>query len=93
MAKKLSRISVTKPKLLAHHYVDIAVQLSSNVLIMAFLICIVVYIPDINTYTVTNEKNSSQNVHQIKPTMQNFIHVMAWIMIVVIGLSAFISLV
>lgn len=92
MVKKLRRLSVTKPKLLAHHYVDIAVQLSSNVLIMAFLICIVVYIPEINTYTVTNE-NHPQNVHTIKTTMQNFIHAMAWIMIIVIGLSAFISLV
>jgi len=91
MVKKLS---VKKPKLLAHHYVDISIQICANILIMAFLICIILYIFEINKYSVINtDSNTPEPVRNIKKSMQIFINVMAWIMIVTIGLSAFISIV
>ncbi len=91
MVKKLS---VKKPKLLAHHYVDISIQICANILIMAFLICIILYIFEINKYSAFSaDSNVPEPVRNIKTSMQRFINVMAWIMIVTIGLSAFISIV
>ena len=95
MVKKLS---VKKPKLLTHHYIDITVQIFSNILIMAFLICIILYISEINKYTVIStdgkgDLHVAQPISNINKSMQRFINIMAWIMIVTIGLSAFISIV
>ena len=96
MVKKLS---IKKPKLLTHHYIDITIQICSNILIMAFLICIILYIPEINKYTVVSTDGKDGDIHLSQPisninkSMQRFINVMAWIMIVTIGLSAFISIV
>ena len=96
MVKKLS---VKRPKLLTHNYIDITVQICANILIMAFLICIILYISEINTYTIVStdpndgDGNFTKKVGSIKTTMQRFINIMAWIMIITIGLSAFISIV
>ena len=96
MVKKLS---IKKPKLLAHQYIDITIQVCANVLIIAFLICIIVYIFEINKYSAVKYKSDGSTlskpepVQNIKKSMQRFINVMAWIMIITIGLSAFISIV
>ena len=89
MVKKLK---VYKPNLLSHYYIDIGIQTCSNILIIAFLICIIIYISKLNTFKII-DNNKQVPAGSIKKTMQKFINVMAWIMLVVIGLSAFISIV
>ena len=97
MAKKLR---LHKPKLLIHHYVDIGMQACSNILIIAFLVCIIIYIKELNnTNLVEKSSNDSSDNSKIihtsdfHKTMQRFINIMAWIMLCVIGLSSFISVI
>ena len=90
MVKKLKKVN--KPDLLAHYYIDIGIQTCSNILIIAFLVCIIIYISKLNTFKII-DNNKQVPAGSIQKTMQKFINIMAWIMLVVIGLSAFISVV
>ena len=89
----VKKIKVYKPDLLAHHYVDIGIQICSNIIIIAFLVCIITYISKINTFDIIDNNDNKVPVSSIQKTMQKFINIMAWIMLVVIGLSAFISVI
>ena len=62
-------------------------------LVVAFLVCIILYISKLNTYKIIDDNNKTVPVNSIQTTMQKFVNIMAWIMLVVIGLSAFISVV
>ena len=91
------RLRVTKPKLLSHHYVDIGIQFCANVLIVAFLICVILYNSKIlqaaeTTVVVdTNNNEEAQSLENYYKTMRKFINIMSWILLFVIGVSAFIS--
>ena len=89
MVKKLK---INKPNLLRNHYIDISIQICSNILIIAFLVCIILYISKLNTFKII-DNNKQVPAGSIEKTMQKFINVMAWMMLVVIGLSAFISII
>ena len=90
MVKKLK---ITRHNLLVNHYIDMGIQVCSNILVVAFLVCIILYISKLNTYKIIDDNNKTVPVNSIQTTMQKFVNIMAWIMLVVIGLSAFISVV
>ena len=89
MVKKLK---VTKPNLLVNHYIDMGIQVCANILVIAFLVCIIIYISKINTFKILNN-DKKVPVNSIQTQMQKFINIMAWILLCVIALSAFISVV
>ena len=89
MVKKLK---ITRPNLLVNHYIDMGIQVCANILVIAFLVCIILYISKINTFKIRNNDKTIP-VNSIQTKMQNFINIMAWIMLCVIALSAFISVV
>ena len=92
MVKKL-KIKVYKPDLLAHHYIDIGIQVCSNILIIAFLVCIIIYVTELNHMKLVSDNNQIIQANNFHKTMQRFINIMAWIMLCVIGLSSFISVI
>ena len=93
----VKKIKINRPNLLVNYYIDIGIQACANILVVAFLVCIILYISKINTLDIIDDNDAISCVSvpagNIQKTMKNFINIMAWIMICVIGLSAFISVV
>ena len=76
-------------KIQSHPIVQLGVETSLQILTIAFLVCIIVYINKINKYDIIDEDTgATAPVHNVSKSMQNFINVMAWLCLVMIGLAA-----
>jgi len=76
-------------KIPSHPIVQLGVEISLQILTIAFLVCIIVYINKINKYDIIDEDSGAiAPVHNVSKAMQNFINVMAWLCLVMIGLAA-----
>ena len=58
-----------------------------HVLFIAFLACVIVYINKINTYYIV-VKSEKRKVKSVNRPLQMFIYVMAWIILITMGLWA-----
>ena len=85
MSKSLIRKS---KKLLTHPLLFVASEFLTIVLIIAFISCIIVYINKINRYRVIDQSDNTKSIKSINRPLQMFIYVMAWIILIVLGLFA-----
>ena len=82
------KLSIKRPKMMSHPFVRLSVEVTMNILVVSFLICIIIYIHKINKYDVFKDEMQVVPVHSVDKSLQNFINVMAWIILIMIGLYA-----
>ena len=88
MVKKKS-LAKKSNKILSNQLLILSAEFCAWVLLIAFLACIIVYINKINQYHVIDiGSDNRKSVKSINRSLQMFIYVMAWVILIVMGLSA-----
>jgi hypothetical protein len=78
---------MTKKSLSGKILLSKGINFSVHVLFVAFLACTIVYINKIHNYKVV-DKGVPQKVKSLYRPLQMFVYVMAWILLIVMGLWA-----